>query len=69
MGLILLLVVLLFFFGSAPAYPYSRGWGYAPMSFAGILVAFLLIALFLDLIPVGFGLHLPWGRPVVITAP
>jgi hypothetical protein len=63
MGLVLLIVLVLLFFGSAPAYPYSRGWGYAPMSFTGLLLAILLVLLVMQIIPFG---PLPWSRPVVV---
>jgi hypothetical protein len=46
MLLILLVVVLLLALGSAPAWPYSRDWGYAPSGgaalIAGIILLFLL---------------------------
>ena len=45
MLLILLLVVLLF--ALAPAWPYSRGWGYRP---SGLLGAILLVVVVLVLL-------------------
>ena len=42
--LIILLVVMAI--GSAPSWPYSRGWGYYPSSGLGIVVIILLILAF-----------------------
>jgi hypothetical protein len=43
---ILLVVLVLMLIGSAPAWPYSRGWGYTPSSTLGvILIVLLLLAL------------------------
>jgi hypothetical protein len=47
--LIIIIVLLLLLFGSFPAYPYSRGWGYAP---SGILGTILLIVVVLFLLHV-----------------
>jgi hypothetical protein len=41
--LIILLIVLLF--GSVPAWPYSRGWGYYPSGGLGLVVLILVILL------------------------
>lgn len=49
MELIIIIVLLLLLFGSFPAYPYSRGWGYAP---SGILGTILLIVVILFLLHV-----------------
>ncbi|HKQ85244.1 MAG TPA: DUF3309 family protein [Candidatus Acidoferrales bacterium] len=43
MLLILLVIVLLLSIGSAPAWPYSRSWGYYPSGGLGIIVIILLI--------------------------
>jgi hypothetical protein len=64
MGLVLLILFVLVLFGTVPAYPYSRGWGYQPMGFAGVLLAIILVLILLDIVPVGFGLHHPWYRPI-----
>jgi len=40
---ILLIVLLLLALGSAPAWPYSRGWGYYPSSGLGLLLVVLLV--------------------------
>lgn len=49
MELIIIIVLVLLLFGSFPAYPYSRGWGYAP---SGILGTILLIVVILFLLHV-----------------
>jgi uncharacterized protein DUF3309 len=59
MGLILLIVLVLLLLGSAPAYPYSRSWGYRPAGLAGLLLVILLVLVFLDVINLGFGLAHP----------
>jgi hypothetical protein len=64
MGLVLLLLLLLLLFGTVPAYPYSRNWGYQPMGFAGVLLAIILVLILLDVVPIGFNLHHPWHRPI-----
>jgi hypothetical protein len=47
--LIIVIVLLLLLFGSFPAYPYSRGWGYYP---SGILGTILLIVVILWLLQI-----------------
>ncbi len=55
MGLLLLIVLVILVFGSVPAYPYSRGWGYAPSGILSLLLVVLLVLLLLNMIPWGFG--------------
>ena len=43
LSLILLIVVILLLLGSVPAWPYSRGWGYAPSGGLGLILVILLI--------------------------
>ena len=43
MGLILLIVILVLVFGSAPTWGYSRNWGYGPSGGLGLLLVLLLI--------------------------
>jgi hypothetical protein len=43
LGLILLIILILLLVGAAPAWPYSRGWGYFPSGILGILLVILLI--------------------------
>jgi hypothetical protein len=47
MILILIIVLLILALGSAPAWPYSRGWGYYP---SGLLTTILIIILILWLL-------------------
>ena len=47
LGTILLVIVILLLIGALPAWPYSRGWGYAP---GGLLAAVLVIVLVLVLL-------------------
>ncbi|MGC2658312.1 MAG: DUF3309 family protein [Bryobacteraceae bacterium] len=44
MGLILLIVILVLVIGSAPTWPYSRGWGYYPSGGLGLVLVILLVA-------------------------
>jgi hypothetical protein len=41
--ILLLIILLVLALGSAPAWPYSRGWGYAPSGGLGAIVVLLLI--------------------------
>ena len=50
MGLILVIVLLLLLFGSFPAYPYSRSWGYAPSGALGTILIIVVILLLLHVI-------------------
>jgi hypothetical protein len=59
MSLILLIVLILLLVGAAPAWPYSRRWGYGPSGILGVLLTvFLLLMLFNLITPV-------WGPTVV----
>ena len=49
MELIIIIILLVLLFGSFPAFPYSRGWGYAP---SGTLGTILLIVVILYLLKV-----------------
>jgi hypothetical protein len=40
---ILLVILVLMAIGSAPAWPYSRSWGYAPSGTLGLLLVILLL--------------------------
>ena len=51
MGLILLVIILLLVIGAAPAWPYSRSWGYAPVGGLGSVLLILLILVLLGIIP------------------
>lgn len=54
MGLVLLIVLIILLFGSAPAWPYSRGWGYGPSGGVGLLLAVVIILLLMGVLPRGF---------------
>jgi hypothetical protein len=45
--IILLVVLVVLALGSAPAWPYSRGWGYYPSGGLGVVVVILVILLLL----------------------
>jgi hypothetical protein len=42
-GTILLIIVVLLLVGAAPAWPYSRDWGFAPSGVLGVVLVILLI--------------------------
>jgi hypothetical protein len=42
---ILLVILILMMLGAIPAWPHSRGWGYAPSGTMGLIVLILLILL------------------------
>ncbi len=43
--LILLVILIVLLFAAAPAWPYSRGWGYYPSGGLGLIVLILVILL------------------------
>ena len=43
LGTILLIVLILLLIGVIPAWPHSRGWGYAPSGIIGIVLIVLLV--------------------------
>jgi len=45
--LILLIVLVILLVGAAPAWPYSRGWGYYPSGGLGLVLTILVILLLL----------------------
>jgi hypothetical protein len=45
LGTILLIVLILLLIGVIPAWPHSRGWGYAPSGILGIVLIVLLVLL------------------------
>ena len=55
MGLILIIILVLLLLGGAPAWPYSRNWGYGPSGIFGLLLVILLVLLVFNLVPWGFG--------------
>lgn len=40
---ILLVILVLAALGSAPAWPYSRGWGYGPSGLLGLILVIVLV--------------------------
>ena len=40
---ILIILIIILAIGSAPAWPYSRGWGYYPSGLLGIILLILII--------------------------
>jgi hypothetical protein len=50
MLLLLLIILLVLAVGSAPAWPYSRGWGYAPSGGLGTILLIILILWLLGII-------------------
>ncbi len=40
---ILIIIIVLLLIGSAPAWPYSRGWGYRPSGVLGIILLIIII--------------------------
>ncbi len=47
LGTIVLIVLILLLIGVIPAWPHSRGWGYAPSGVLGLVVVVLLVLLVL----------------------
>jgi hypothetical protein len=45
LGTILLIVLVLMLIGAVPAWPHSRGWGYAPSGGLGLVVVVLVVLL------------------------
>jgi hypothetical protein len=46
-GTILIIVLVLMLIGAAPAWPYSRSWGYYPSGGLGLVLIILVILLLL----------------------
>jgi hypothetical protein len=47
LGTVLLIVLILLLIGVIPAWPHSRGWGYAPSGELGLVVVVVLVLLVL----------------------
>jgi hypothetical protein len=45
LGTILLIILVLMLIGAVPAWPHSRGWGYAPSGGLGLVVVVLVVLL------------------------
>jgi hypothetical protein len=65
MGLILFVVLLLILISALPAWPYSRGWGYAPGSILGVVLLIVLLLMLFSVIPFWF----PAGPGPVVVHP
>lgn len=49
-GTILLIILVLLLIGAIPAWPYSRGWGYAPIGGIGLVLIIVVILLLMGTI-------------------
>ncbi|MBI1181100.1 MAG: DUF3309 family protein [Alphaproteobacteria bacterium] len=47
LGTILLIILILLLIGALPAWPYSRGWGYAPTGGLGLVLVIVIVLLLL----------------------
>ncbi|HEX6118169.1 MAG TPA: DUF3309 family protein [Dongiaceae bacterium] len=45
LGTVLLFILILLLIGAAPAWPYSRSWGYVPSGLLTVLVIVTVVAL------------------------
>ena len=43
MLIVLIILLIILAIGSAPAWPYSRGWGYYPSGLLGVILLILII--------------------------
>jgi preprotein translocase subunit SecG len=50
MGLILMLILVVLLIGALPTWNYSRGWGYRPTGFLGVLFLIILILILMNII-------------------
>lgn len=50
LGTILTILLILMLIGALPRWPYSRGWGYAPLSGISIILIIILILWLLRII-------------------
>jgi hypothetical protein len=48
--LLLLIIIIVLVFAAAPAWPYSRGWGYYPSGGLGTILLILIILMLLGFI-------------------
>lgn len=49
-GTLLLIIIILLLIGAVPAWPHSRGWGYAPSGGLGLVLLILIILLLMGYI-------------------
>ena len=45
LGTLLLILIVLALIGAIPAWPYSRGWGYAPSGTVGVILLVVVVLL------------------------
>lgn len=45
LGTILLIILILLLLGAIPAWPYSRGWGYAPGGLISVVLIVVIVLL------------------------
>ncbi|HYE16254.1 MAG TPA: DUF3309 family protein [Pyrinomonadaceae bacterium] len=45
MTTVLIIILILLLIGAAPAWPYSRGWGYYPSGLLGLILLIIIILL------------------------
>jgi Protein of unknown function (DUF3309) len=45
LGTILLIILILLLIGAVPAWPYSRGWGYAPGGLVSVVLLVVVVLL------------------------
>jgi hypothetical protein len=45
LGTLLLIILILVLLGALPAWPYSRGWGYAPGGIIGVILLVVVVLL------------------------
>ena len=50
LGLILIIILIVLLIGSAPRWPYSRGWGYYPSGTLGLILLIIIILVLLKYI-------------------
>jgi len=62
--MLLALILILLLLGAAPAWPYSRSWGYGPSGLVSVLLVILIVLMFTSVVPWGFG---PAAGPVVVA--
>ncbi len=54
MGLILLILLVVLLMGAAPAWPYSRRWGYGPSGLLGLVLLIVIVLLIFQVLPLGW---------------
>lgn len=54
MGFVLLVLLILLLVGAAPAWPYSRGYGWGPSGLLGLFLIVLLVLLIVGRVPWGW---------------